>query len=308
MNPKLENVLQAFDCVQATGTPLLVDRTGHPFPAGGHFQGVQRLRGNPDRIILTSSSDREAYMVACRMQPTGGKAGTVERVTTLAASPLSHAGGFQAEGAVLAVGVEDDAARDRSQVQLWRYPVGGIPVKIRAFGRSGPRDLSTAGAVGVARRAGGVVLAVGTWNCKTIDFYTSGGPLTDPSARFRLWRTWRLADADKQGWVDGNFGSYQSLNLLTQANDQLFVVGFNRSSGDDWMDLYSVNTRSQSPTNKMLRKLAKRHMICQGGCDFSKAAGLQIVSTTRFEVYAAKGTSGDHATGTTITLNRFRAD
>jgi len=243
------------------------------------------------------------------MQTTGDKAGVVERVSTLASAPLKHAGGFQAEGDVLAIGVEDDSARDRSQVLLWRCAIGSMPVKVGTIARSGPRDVSTAGAVGVAAYPGGMVLAVGTWNCRTIDFYISAGnPLIDPSATFSLWRTWRSSDADKEEWIDGNFGAYQSLNLLTQLNGELFMAGFHRSSGDDWMDLYSVNMSAQSPASRMLCKVAKKHMICHGGGDFSKAVGLQIVSTTRFEVYAAKGSSGDHVTGTTITLNRFRAD
>ncbi|MGE5292668.1 MAG: hypothetical protein ACM3ML_36855 [Micromonosporaceae bacterium] len=309
MNAKLQNVPQAFNCVQPTGSILTIDRTGHVFPAGGHFQGVQHVSGDPDRMLLTSSSNREAYLVACRMQPSAGRNGVVERVTTLRASPLNHAGGFQADGQLLAIGVEDDSARNRSEVQFWKYPPGGSPSLIRAIVRSGPGDVSTAGAVGFAPHAGGMVLVVGTWDCNTVDVYTSArNPLADPAAAFRLWRTWRKADADKQGWCDNNFGNYQAINLLKQSDGEIFMVGFNRSDGDDWMDLYSLNMSAASPTTRMLRKVAKKHMICHGSCSFDKAAGLQTISTTRFEVYAAKGTSGDHATGTTITLNRFRAD
>jgi hypothetical protein len=63
MNFRIDNVRRAFECVQTAAAGQLVDRTGHAFPSGGHFQGVQRIPGTPDRIVLTSSSDSEAYMV-----------------------------------------------------------------------------------------------------------------------------------------------------------------------------------------------------------------------------------------------------
>lgn len=309
MSVELQNVRQAFDGVRPTGSILRIDRTGHVFPAGGHLQGVQRVSGNPARMLLTSSSSREAYLVTCRMQLSAGKNGVVERVTSLRTAPLNHAGGFQADGELLAIGVEDDSDRNRSEVQIWKYAPGGAPSLIRTIVRAGAEFVSTAGAVGLAPRAAGMILAVGSWDCNTVDVYTAAtNPLVDPAAAFSLWRTWRKADADKEGWCDNNFGSYQAINLLTQSDGEIFMVGFSRSDGEDWMDLYSLNMSPAVPSTRMLRKVDKKHMICRGGCSFDKAAGLQIISTRRFEVYAAKGTSGDHATGTTITLNRFRAD
>jgi hypothetical protein len=233
----------------------------------------------------------------------------VEHVTTLAPTPLDHASGFQRLANGIAVGVEDDNGRRRSDIQFWQTRGSLAPRQLRdlTISRSGAKKVSTAGAVGIAEVGARTLLAVGTWDSATIDFYwVTGNPFQDSTRQFRLWRTWRKRGADKTGWIDRNFGIYQSLNLVTQQNGELFMVAFNRSpAGKDFMDLYAIDLRPSTDSTRMLRKVAKKHMICRGGANFSKAAGIFVRSQTRFLVFAAKETSGGYRSGTTITLNRF---
>ncbi len=307
----LIDVPAAFERIENTGTILKIDRTGTTFPKGGHFQGVQVMGGWPNRILLTGSSRSQAYLVTCRLEPFAGKQGRVERVTTLSHTPLDHAGGFQRLARFIAIGVEDDRCRRDSDVQFWQTRGAKSPRLLDdlTISRSGKKNVSTAGAVGIATVGKRTLLAVGTWHSETIDFYRAvGNPFQDRTRRFRFWRTWRKRDADKSEWIDGNFGEYQLLNLVADQDDQLFMIAFNRSSGGkDFMDLYTVDLRPSTPPSKMLRKITKKHMICKGGADFSKAAGIFVRSRRKFLVFAAKGTSGDHKKGTTITLNCFSA-
>jgi hypothetical protein len=69
------------------------------------------------------------------------------------------------------------------------------------------------------------------------------------------------------------------------------------------MDLFSVDLNA--PVEKTLKKLAKKHMYCSNGCSFEYGGGIYVPASTHFEVYAVKGLSGDHKTGTTIDANHF---
>ena len=74
------------------------------------------------------------------------------------------------------------------------------------------------------------------------------------------------------GWIDGNFGAYQGLNLFRQSNGKLYMVGFNRnSSGQDWADLYSVDLNLSAAY--MLKKVDKKHVYCQDGASFRYGGG-----------------------------------
>jgi hypothetical protein len=304
MNPVFIDVPSAFARVATQPRSVTIDRKGVVLPKGGHFQGIQPLGARSERLVITSSSDSQAYFVICDMNADGTR-GRANAPVRLAGSPLNHAGGCQTVETFLVVGVEDDDSKRKSEVQFWNLagsPAQIAPLTIR---RSGPEKVSTAGAVGISSvRNGGSILAVATWNAETIDFFvTTADPFHSSSAKFVFLRTWSNAAANKTGWIDRNFGEYQSINLLTQRDGKVFLVGFNRSGSDDWMDLFAVDV--DAPPPMMLKKLAKKHMFCTAGCTFRHGAGIYSASPTSFEVYAVNGDSGDHATGTTIHVNHF---
>jgi hypothetical protein len=202
---------------------------------------------------------------------------------TMAMSPLKHAGGCQVFGQYLVAGVEDNDSNQESEVQFWdfrRFPTQLVPMTIP---RSGKEKVSTAGAVGLSSYEKGTALAVATFNAATIDFYVSEA---DPfgGSPFNLRFTWVESEADKTGWIDQNFGAYQSVNLITQTDGQLFMVGLHRAGDYDFMDLYGVNLAGGAAS--ALTKLGKKHMICTNGCNFNAGAGIFIPSSAGFEVYA----------------------
>jgi len=214
--------------------------------------------------------------------------------------PLDHAGGCQAVGHCLVAGLENHEDNQISEVQFWdfrRFPMRLIPMTIP---RSGPQYVSTAGAVGLSSFGNGAALAVATYSAATVDFYTSeADPFT--GSPFKYLFTWVGTHADKTGWIDQNFGAYQNVNLLTQTDGQLFMVGLHRAGNEDFMDLFSVNLEGDPPS--AFKKLAKKHMFCTDGCNFDDGAGIFITSSKGFEVYAVNGDTGSD----TIHANRFAA-
>lgn len=302
MNSVLDDVYAAFDHVAVRPRAIKIDRQGVVLPAGGHFQSIQRTSGG--RLVITSSSDTQAYFLTCDMTGDGtrGRASTPVR---MASRPLKHAGGSQIVGNVLAAGIEDDVARRQSEVQFWNLAGNPAPIASLTVRRSGAQDVSTAGAVGVSSYRGGAALAVATWDAQTIDFYTAPVDPFQSGGGFQFRGTWSKSRANKSGWIDSNYGAYQCMNLVTQRDGRIFLIGFNRSGGDDWMDLFAVNL--DAPSSTMLKKVAKKHMFCSEGCSFEYGAGVYVASPSRFEVYAVKGDSGNHSTGTTISANHFPA-
>lgn len=300
-NPILNDVVAAYNLV-ATVDPVevLIDRSGVPLHQGGHFQGIQWFPAQ-SLLVLTSDSNDEAYFVACKMTPDEQNGRAFAPVTM--SWYFQHVGGCQSFGNVLVAGCEDPDKNQTSEVQFWdftRFPMQLVQMTIP---RSGAEYVSTAGAVGMTTLGRGTVLAVATYNAGTVDFYRSEG---DPfqGSPFDFQFTWAANEADKTNWIDENWGAYQNINLLTQKDGQLFLIGTHRNDSDeDWMDLYAINL-NVAPSSA-LTKVGKKHMYCTLGCDFNKAAGIFIESSDAFQVFAANGSSGDWQDGTTIQANIF---
>lgn len=302
-NPILNDVGAAFDLVaDSEPVEVSIDRSGVTFPQGGHFQGIQWFAGQA-LLGITSSSNSEAYFVACDMT-SDGQNGRARAPVTMSWY-FDHCGGCQSFGNVLVAGVEDSHTNRTSEVQFWdftRFPMQLVQMTIP---RSGPEFVSTAGAVGMTTLGWGTVLAVASYNASTLDFYTSEG---DPfqGSPFNLRLTWTADEADETNWIpDHIFGHYQNINLVTQRDGQLFLVTFYRNddSDEDWMDLFTINL--DVDPSSALTKVGTKHMVCTHGCDFSAGAGIFIESSDAFKVLAVNGDSGDYRDGTTIHANIF---
>src|SRR4029077_14298050 len=184
-------------------------------PDGEHFQGIQRLSGERQLLVMThSSSNTQGYFVAAevREQELEGRAFSP---VTMSRSPFIHAGGCQSYGNILVAGVEDPNGKSTSEVQFWdfnRFPVQLTPMTIP---RTGPVMVSTAGAVGISSFKNGAIVAVATWNSGSVDFYISDA---DPFAGspFILKFRWSSLAVDMTDWIDQNWAAYQSVNLITE--------------------------------------------------------------------------------------------
>ncbi len=235
---------------------------------GGHLQGVQLHNGT---LIVSGSS--KAYGYLAFFQLIGGEFKFLG-LKKLAQDPLNHAGGFQLADNWLAVGVEDPVGKRESVIQIIDVSsfknISAPPVY--TLRRKGEWKYSTAGAVALLKRDNHLLLAVGSWDCTTIDFYRSNG--TDPNAaefQFAKWTTWDSREAIRKNWVNKSYGSYQNLQL-TEDSTGVYISGFYRSrNGANKIDVFRLLI-DKDPYN-LMKKAATYSVQCTSDVTFRNGGG-----------------------------------
>lgn len=235
---------------------------------GGHLQGIQ-LHGN--NLFISGSSNRVAYLAVFKKEDDNFRFLGIKK---LAEAPLNHAGGFQIADNWLAVGIEDPKKKKRSIVQFIDVSnaktISAPPVY--SLERKGEFKLSTAGAVALLKRADHFLLAVGSWDCTTIDLYTSN--FLDPYKEyfeFELWTSWDSREAIRKNWTEKSYCNYQNLQL-TEDSTGVYITGFCRArNGADQADVYRVNT--DSDPYELLQKVASYTVQTKGEVTFRNGAG-----------------------------------
>ena len=150
---------------------------------------------------------------------------------------FSHAGGLQALGHFLAVPVEASGA---SKVLFYDLTNPLAPARLaNELDHSALSD--EAGAAFLARLTDGrILLGVGRADSNVLDFYVSSGPDL-ATASFSLFDTWF---EDELTGGDSEFGNYQSINLVTQCDGALFLVGTHENTavqiGRDFADTFRL--------------------------------------------------------------------
>ncbi len=206
--------------------------------SGGHLQGIQRYCSQgQDQLILSGSSSSYSYFTSLSFQDSA----QVDYVHHILPKPLKHAGGIQVWRQFLAIGVEDNEARDRSQVMI--YDLGdssGIPSLVTSIHRKGPRERATAGCIGITHTADEILLVAGNWDTRDLDFYVcSISDWESGAARFDSVFTLQTATWNQQQSAPGPWLSYQNINLFTDSTHQVFMVGMARNQqGKDVADVY----------------------------------------------------------------------
>ncbi len=255
-------------------------------PAGGHIQGIQ-LKLDPDKerylAFLSHDSNRLGYVVVVSFPRSGAHLGQVLHVHQFEAGRLRHAGGIQLLDDILAVGLEDNWSKDRSEIQFWNTadPVNWTQLDHLTIRRRGrPKD-KTAGAVGIIRHDSHVVVAVANWDSRAIDFYQSSTPdLNDSHCRFDVMGRWSVNSADTSTWQpDKLFASYQAINLVGQSDGAVFLLGFHqRALGRDYVDLYSVDLSVKSTPS--LHKIFAQKIKLSNDNHFKYGGGVSIQQNT----------------------------
>jgi hypothetical protein len=268
-----------------TGQPLAFDLNGFEVPPGGHLQGVQMgpADGEQRYAFLSHDSQTVGYLLVVEFPADLGGPGRAIHLQKFPSDgqspPLRHAGGIQLCENVLAVGVEDNQQKTRSQVQFWdvanpREPKQYEHLTIR---RQGEPEDQTAGGVALARTDGRYIAAVANWDSRAIDFYqTNGRPLTDAECRFEMQVRWVAATADRSSWrPDRDTGQYQAINLIAGPDGKLLLAGFATTpTGHDVVDVFAVEL-GQSP-EQILRKVSRQPMKLTEGNHFRNAGGLWL--------------------------------
>ncbi len=304
-NGCLGNVRSEFLKIRTHGDKLGFRHTQTPGSYGhrshSHYQGIQRFG---KFILVTGNTSRSGEILIAEMgsRPASGKfrsnrissnsPPSNDRVVKVldVSQRLTHAGGFQVTGKVLAVGVEGNG---RSEVVLYNIENPRNPQELYRIARNsaagGFNDAPSAGAIALEqRRDGRFLLLVGRANSNVLDMYLSqNGNIR--SNTFALIDSWH--ERELQG-MDREFGNYQNINLVRQCDGQLFFVGLHKNinvggavrGGQDWADLFKVEVQERGGTGKsntesyrtVVTKVANRHLYCRDICDFDAGAGIYV--------------------------------
>ena len=258
----LTNVPQAFDAIAAKPIVIYLKNKEVNIPLGGHLQGIQKL--NDSVVIITASSASFSYYLIAQFihQKPGGQITSIQKI---ADSPFRHAGGCQTYNHQLLVGVEDNWARDKSDIMLISF---NDSLRQTAQGmiahRTGPVKRVTAGAAGFTQLPTGEYLAaVGDWDSRNIDFYLSK-PGNDSS--FVPFTGFQAEDNKK--WP-----SYQSINLITDTTGTAYLIGFALNGIHNRADLFEVEFDKMHASLKLI---STRNFNCKRGAGFRYGSGIAI--------------------------------
>ncbi len=268
-----------------TGRPLVFDLNGLTAPPGGHLQGIQMgpVVGERRHVFLSHDSQTVGYLLVVEFPVDLGGPGRTIHLQKFPSDgqspPLRHAGGIQLCDNVLAVGVEDNQQKTRSEVQFWDVANPREPTQLEhlTIRRQGEPEDQSAGGVALASLRDRWITAVANWDSRAIDFYqTNGKPLADSECRFEMQTRWLAASADRSNWQpDRETGQYQAINLLASADGTLLLFGFaTTATGQDVVDVFAVDL--QQPPERTLRKTSRQQMRLTDGCHFRYAGGLWL--------------------------------
>ncbi|MCB0687574.1 MAG: hypothetical protein KDC53_13660 [Saprospiraceae bacterium] len=242
-------------------------KNDHPLNTeGGHLQGIQQcLHGEKKYFILSGSNSTDSYLAFVDSDDR-----KVVGIATLFDAPLKHAGGFQAYENYLAVGVEDNEARDQSLVCF--YDVSNLPnfsnVPVFVLRRSGTYERSTAGCVGLVRMGVHWLAVVGDWNTRNLDFYMSESD--DLSEGLSLKAQVPMSEQSRSEWIDTLWLPYQNINLIYR-DSKVYLLGYAGKDGGNIADLFHLDVSDFS--NIKVKKLETFALENTGG-DFTWGTGV----------------------------------
>lgn len=254
-----------------------------------HWQGIQRLpAGREEWFVLTRSGGAAGFVVVRR------DSGAVGRIVARALPEpgLDHPGGIQAAGRHLAVAFESGG--DSAAVILYDLSAPLQPRRLGVAHDSRGPVLAQPGRASLAALArladGRWLLAVGARSSKALAFYRSVDSTLGPDPRF----------APLSVSVEGVEGGFQNVNLVTQCDGTLFVVGMHNtgfpppSLGHDHLHWYAFEAAPSRGLRLALR--GDRGVTCEQ-CNFGAAAGLFVSAEGELALYGTgRGLGGPDGT------------
>ncbi len=264
-------VISAFNQIKSNPEIVKLTNNIEVNNKGGHIQGIQCYEtNNAAYIFMTGSSDTYSYLSIAR----NNENPQVISVNQLMDKPFKHAGGFQIYKNFLAVGIEDNSAKDKSKVCIYDItdPENPELKPIHIIERNGKPMRSTAGCIAIAEYKNKTILAVGDWDTKHIDFYT--GNLNENSNDFQLTGIIDTENQPKSGWSDDSWLAYQNINLFN-IDGNLYLIGLGQNQKEENIaDLFRLEEKTNGEFS--LIKLSTRTFNCNHECTFKAAAGVEF--------------------------------
>lgn len=249
----------------------------------GHLQGIQLMVNEGiEYALLSGSSSTYAYYAVVKLDDFQ----EVLSVNKLMYKPFKHAGGIQIHRDLMVVGIEDNAARDKSKVCIYKIDnPEAPPVKPLALAeRAGEPFRSTAGCTGITRIGDRCLVVVGDWDTKHLDFYLFGETSKhQQNDGFEKVYTMDMDKTDRSAWLDNKWLAYQNINLLKDADGKLYLFAFGMNDRhENIADLYLMK-HSHLREFGLIKLLSKR-FACKEGADFRSGAGISIKEDGKLRV------------------------
>jgi len=298
--PVVKDVKKSFREIQ-TSPVMLIAPVGDRLPPNSytttsqHMQGVQRLQKSSYFAVSGNSEESEVLFfhvgadttnepLASNLGQTSSEAKLVNVLKI--EKELSHAGGISAWGNYLVVGVEmkcpiSNWCGEASRVYF--YDVSD-PEKPKQMTSVIERPDSSAGATAMVDIDGGFLVVVGGWDSEQLDFYES----SDLNSVFSKTAIWNKKELLAAAGMDTEFGKYQNLNIVKQADGKLFLVGTTHDGltpgvGHHWADLFSLEYGNGKRVS--IKKVASRQFDAKES-DFQAGAGLFVADEERLMLYS----------------------
>lgn len=255
---------------------------------GGHLQGVQYYNyGQSDYYIFSGSSDSQSYFSVLK----AAEKNRVISVNKILDKPFKHAGGFQIYKNLMAIGIEDNDAKDKSKVII--YTLGNIekeiPEPLMIIERSGRIKRATAGCVGITEIKDYVLVVVGDWDTKNLDFYRiKKKKLGKPRKVFDLVFSTETKNMDTSKWIDNSWLSYQNLNFIKDSSGNLYLAGMTSNSKENILDLFKVQTENLKKFD--LIKIYSKKLALDKYSNFRWGAGVYLSDDNQLQIIS----SGSH--------------
>ncbi|MCZ6899681.1 MAG: hypothetical protein O7F74_05550 [Bacteroidetes bacterium] len=285
-----DQMIESFTNIDSSGREIKFQNVQDVNNTGGHLQGVQVFKsGNLEYVILTGSSSTYSYYSIVKM----GDKNEVLSVNKLLDKPYKHAGGFQVFENLMAVGIEDDEAKDKSKVFLFEILDPNHPPKepIAIIERNGEIERATAGCIGLIKIQDKILLVVGDWDTKHLDFYLMDYlELNKDENAFELVFTIDTKKTNKDLWIDKIWPPYQNINILKDQEDNLYLVGFasDESNEEDVADLYEIETLHLKKFQ--LKKLATKRFKKKNTSTFRWGAGVDQINQKALRIISCEKT------------------
>lgn len=254
---------------------------------GGHLQGIQLIPfGIGEYALMTGSSNSYSYYAVVRL----GMANEIIAVNKILDRPYKHAGGFQIAGNWLAIGIEDNASKKSSKVfvcQLGNLEEEALKPYV-VIDREGEAKRQTAGCVAIMEKRAGLLVVVGDWDTKHLDFY-----LIDDKLKAELVYTIDTEKMSREGWTDDKWLAYQNINLVKDG-DAYYLIGLGAANEQDVADVFELSIKDWKEFSLM--KVASKNFGSQEKTKFRWGAGVNINDEGKLRIISCE----DHLKSGTI--------
>lgn len=279
---QLANVPKAFDALPLDPEVILISNSINVPHSHGHFQGVQPIvKKGAKKLLISGSSLSRAYVLQIDLNTRRS-----ETLMTLMKDPFRHAGGIQASGPYVIVGIEDNIIKTRSKVCLYHYQNNELAHAQPSVTivRKGDPKRQTAGASGLLKTKDGYLAVVANWDSRTWDFYHIAPEKGERKLlySFEAPPTW---------------GSYQSINLIKDAS-AIYALGFYKKESGGTADLILVS--KPESFEPIMERIRSKSFHCTYGVDFNAAVGLQVDPKGKLHIWSTQADPAQE-----IAINKF---